>query len=79
MDILSYHLSPKMEIISENAKKQILEKFNISTFNQLPIFKPNDPAVKSIGAKPGDVIKIYREDAAGKYVFYRYVASTTEE
>jgi len=73
VDVLSYHLVPKMEIVSENVKKQILEKYDLKDFEQLPKFKPNDPSVKALGAKPGDVVKIYREDATGKYVAYRYV------
>lgn len=73
VDVLSYCLSPKMEIVSDKSKSQILEKYGLSDFSQLPKFKPNDPAVKALGAKPGDVIKIYREDVPGKYATYRYV------
>lgn len=73
VDVLSYCFSPRMEIVNEKSKNQILEKYGISDFEQLPKFRPNDPAVKALGAKPGDVIRIYREDATGKYVAYRYV------
>lgn len=75
VDVLSYRLVPKMEIVSENVKKQILEKYDLEDFEQLPKFKSDDPSVRALGAKPGDVVKIYREDATGKYVAYRYVVS----
>lgn len=72
VDISSYHLVPKMEILSEDAKKRVLHKYGITT-EQLPRFKHNDPAVKMLGAKPGDVIKIAREDLTAKYNSYRVV------
>jgi len=73
VDVLSYCFSPKMEIVNEKMKSQILEKYRLSSFEQLPKFKSTDPAVKALGAKPGDLIKIYREDMTGKYIAYRYV------
>ncbi len=73
VDVLSYCLSPKMEIVNDTSKTQILEKYGLSDFSQLPKFRSNDPAVKALGAKPGDVIKIYRNDLPGKYIAYRYV------
>ena len=72
IDVLAHNLVPKMEIIKEDAKKRILEKYSI-TQEQLPRFKSNDPAVKKLEAKPGDIIKIEREDATGKYNVYRIV------
>ena len=61
-----------MEIIGEDAKKRVLKKFGI-TEEQLPRFKSNDPAVKALGAKVGDVVKIARTDATGSYDAYRIV------
>lgn len=68
-----------MEIVKENVKNQLLNKLKIDDFTQLPLFRHNDPAVKKLGAKPGDVIKIYREDVTGKYVVYRYVVECEED
>lgn len=67
-----------MEILDEKEKKQLLDKFNIPDFTKLPAFKVTDPAVKKLGAKPGDVIKIYRNDMTGKYIAYRYVRPEVE-
>jgi DNA-directed RNA polymerase subunit H len=72
IDVLAHSLVPKMEIIKEDAVKRILEKYGI-TKEQLPKFRHNDPAVKTLEAEPGDVIKIEREDATGKYNVYRVV------
>jgi len=72
IDVLAHSLVPKMEIIKEDAVNRILEKYGINK-QQLPRFRYNDPAVKILEAKPGDVIKIDREDATGKYHVYRVV------
>ena len=40
----------------------------------MPQIKSTDPAVKAIGAKPGDMLKIIRKSAtAGEHIAYRYV------
>lgn len=72
VDVLSYHLVPKMEIVSENEKNRILQKYGI-TPEQLPKMLTSDPSVIALGAKKGDVIKIYREDRTGKYLAYKLV------
>jgi len=72
VDVLAHSLVPKMGIIKEDVAKRIFEKYGIVK-EQLPKFRHNDPAVKALEAKPGDVIKIEREDATGKYNVYRVV------
>jgi DNA-directed RNA polymerase subunit H len=40
----------------------------------MPQIKATDPAVKAIGAKSGDLLKIIRKSAtAGEHISYRYV------
>ena len=40
----------------------------------LPLIFANDPAIISLGVKPGDMIKITRNSAtAGESFYYRYV------
>ncbi|NYZ77336.1 DNA-directed RNA polymerase subunit H [Candidatus Micrarchaeota archaeon] len=73
MDVLSYHLVPKMEILGETEKNRILQKYGIESTNQLPKLRPGDAAVAALGAKAGDVIKIHREDKTGKYAAYKVV------
>ncbi|MGC8816591.1 MAG: DNA-directed RNA polymerase subunit H [Candidatus Hadarchaeum sp.] len=66
-------LVPKHEVLSKDKVEELLQKYKISLY-QLPLIKSSDPAVKEIGGKPGDVIKITRNSpTAGKAVAYRYV------
>ncbi len=74
IDVLSYHLVPKMEVLSESEKNRILKKYNITT-EQLPKLRSGDPSVSALGANPGDVIKIERADETGKYLTYKVVKS----
>ena len=72
IDVLSYHLVPKMEKVNEAEKNRILKKYGVS-ISQLPKLKINDPAVESLEAEVGDVIKIERQDKTGKYLTYKVV------
>lgn len=66
-------LVPKHEILPKDEVEELLNRYKI-TLNQLPLIKSSDPAVKEIGAKPGDVVKITRNSpTAGKAIAYRYV------
>ena len=72
-EIFDHKLVPKHEILDEKEKKEILAKYKIQPY-QMPQIKSNDPAVKAIGAKPGDMLKIIRKSAtAGVHIAYRYV------
>ncbi|MHA1502692.1 MAG: DNA-directed RNA polymerase subunit RpoH/Rpb5 C-terminal domain-containing protein [Candidatus Heimdallarchaeota archaeon] len=53
------------------------EKYNIKR-RQLPKILTSDPAVKAIGAKPGQIVKIFREsEIAGEILAYRLVIVRT--
>jgi DNA-directed RNA polymerase subunit H len=72
-EIFDHKLVPKHEILEEKEKKAILAQFKIQPY-QMPQIKSTDPAVKAIGAKPGDMLKIIRKSAtAGEHIAYRYV------
>jgi DNA-directed RNA polymerase subunit H len=72
-DIFEHALVPKHEILSEEERKQLLAQFKVQPY-QMPQVKANDPAVKAIGGKPGDILKIIRKSAtAGEHAAYRYV------
>jgi DNA-directed RNA polymerase subunit H len=59
--------------LTEEEKKQLLSQFKVQPY-QLPQIKASDPAVKAIGAKPGDVLRIIRKSpTAGEHSAYRYV------
>ncbi|MCX8202539.1 MAG: DNA-directed RNA polymerase subunit H [Candidatus Micrarchaeota archaeon] len=67
-----HYLIPKHEILSEEEEKKILEKYNV-TKEQLPRIKIDDPAIRHMNPKKGDIIKIYREDKHAKSIYYRVV------
>ena len=66
-------LIPKHQKLSDAQKEKLLERYNISV-KELPRILKTDAAILSLGAKPGDVIKITREsETAGEASFYRVV------
>ena len=72
-EIFKHTLVPKHEILSEKEKSQLLAQYKIRPY-QMPQIKATDPAVKAIGAKAGDLLKIVRKSAtAGEHISYRYV------
>ena len=72
-DIFKHDLVPKHVLLKPNEAKEVLEKYHIKPF-QIPYVKSTDPAVRAIGAKPGDIVKVIRRSAtAGESDFYRYV------
>lgn len=72
LDIFNHFLVPKISIISETERKNLLKKYNISE-NHLPKIMNYDPTVKKLDAKVGDILKIERIDPTGKYNYYRIV------
>ena len=77
-NIMRHELVPEHTIISEEEKKQIFKKYNI-TPDQLPQIMNTDPVSNSIGAKPGQIIKIIRKShTAGEAVIYRLVVESNE-
>ena len=72
-NIFDHRLVPEHILLSEGEVKNLLNKYRIKPY-QLPKIKSSDPVVRTIKAKPGDVIKIIRESpTAGEAVAYRYV------
>ena len=72
-DIQKHKLVPKHEIMTE---EEISKEFSDVDykFKDLPKIKVNDPVAESIGAKPGNILRITRESqTAGVFVTYRIV------
>jgi DNA-directed RNA polymerase subunit H len=64
---------PDHKIMSEEEVSQLFSSYSI-TSEQLPKMYHDDPAVKVIGAKIGDVIRIIRTShTAGRAESYRLV------
>lgn len=72
-NVLDHVMVPDHQIMSEEEVAVLLSTYTI-TQDQLPKMYHDDPAVKSIGAKMGDVVKITRKSqTAGKAESYRLV------
>lgn len=74
IDILSHELVPKHELLSKKEKEVLLDKLG-ATEKNLPKIRPDDPAIRSLEAGKGDVIRITRKSqTAGHAFYYRVVA-----
>ena len=72
-NIFNHKLVPKHEILSSEEREKLLSKYRMQPY-QLPRIRASDPAVKAIGAEPGDIVRIIRDSqTAGKYTAYRHV------
>lgn len=72
-DFFNHSLVPKHEILPQDEREKLLTKYRVQPY-QLQKIGTSDPAVKAIGAKAGDIVKIIRDSTtAGKYIAYRYV------
>ena len=71
--ITDHLLVPKHELMPPEEAAAILKRYNSSP-HEFPFVLSTDPAAKSIGAKPGDFLKVTRaSETAGETVYYRYV------
>ena len=73
IDIQDHMLVPTHEIMTE---EEIADEFSDVEydFKDLPKIRSEDPVVKAIEAKPGDILRITRESqTAGVFVTYRIV------
>lgn len=72
-DVFESELVPKHELLTKEEKVEFLKKNNLSV-KQLPRIKSEDPVVKVLGGKKGDVVKVIRASpVAGEYYYYRIV------
>lgn len=72
-DIFDHEMVPRHEILPEVRVQELLTRYRIKPY-QLPWIKVSDPAVRAVGARPGDVLKITRRSlTAGESIAYRYV------
>ena len=70
---MGHVLVPEHTILTEKECKDLLEKYHIKP-DQLPKILNTDSAVMSIGAKPGQIVKILRKSQTAKQaIAYRLV------
>ena len=73
LNVLDHAMVPDHQIMTEEELTGLLSLYKI-TSEQLPRIYHDDPAVKTIGAKPGEVIRIIRTShTAGRAESYRLV------
>ena len=73
LNIIKHETVPKHTILNEKEKEEVLKKFEIA-LRQLPRISVNDPVMKLLNAKTGDVVKIQRKsETAGETTYYRVV------
>ncbi len=78
MDITQHDLIPKHEIISKEEEEKLFEKYDI-TPDQLPKILAEDPVSLSIGAEPGQILKITRKSHTAKEaITYRVVVESSK-
>ncbi|HIK00752.1 TPA: DNA-directed RNA polymerase subunit H [archaeon] len=71
--LIEHEFIPKHELITEEEVAKLLEEYPIRK-DQLPKIFRNDPAIRHLSAKRGDVIRIIRKSpTAGRAVYYRIV------
>ena len=72
-DILKHELVPTHVILSESDTEKVFKDLDFEQ-EKLPKIKSDDPVVKAIDAKKGDVLEITRRSpTAGTFVTYRLV------
>ena len=75
-DLFEHELVPTHVIAADDEVQLVLDHYGIEK-NQLPRIFRDDPAVKVLGARPGQVIRIERESpTAGKSFYYRLVINS---
>ena len=78
LEIMKHELVPLHVIISGEEKKKLLEKYKI-TPDQLPKILNTDPVSISIGAQPGQIVRVVRKSHTAKEaVAYRFVIESNE-
>jgi DNA-directed RNA polymerase subunit H len=71
--ITDHMLVPKHELMPPEEAAAILKQYHAAP-HEFPFVLSTDAAAKSIGAKPGDFVKVTRgSETAGETVYYRYV------
>lgn len=70
-----HELIPKHSKISEKEKKQLMEKYHITSLKEFPKIFKNDSGLQGVNVKVGDLVKIIRQSPTGEAIYYRVVVS----
>lgn len=69
VQLTQHFLVPQHKRLTDEQKKELLKKYNIS-IKQLPMIKVNDPAIKEMNCKVGDLILVKRPSPTAKETEY---------
>ena len=59
--------------IDIDTQPKLLEKYDIKSYNQLPLILKTDPVAMFLGMKRGDICQITApSETSGEYISYRY-------
>jgi DNA-directed RNA polymerase subunit H (RpoH/RPB5) len=74
-DLPTHRMYMPHRILNEDERTAVFNNYKVSNPEaQLPWIDSQDPPIRWIGAKPGDVVEVTRHsDSAGNSVYYRYV------
>ncbi len=74
INITKHNLVPNHVILSEQEKKDLIQKYNLKKESQLPKMHRTDPIARYYGLRKGNIVKVIRESVTDtKYVTYRIV------
>lgn len=73
-DITTHRMAMPHRILKEDERNEMFTRYNVTKpGDQIPWVDSQDPMVKWIGGRPGDVIEVQRHsDVAGTHRYYRY-------
>lgn len=78
-NIARHNYVPKHEIVADVEVQDILNTYNI-TVHDLPGIRINDPMARYIGAKAGELVRIFRNSQnMGDTIVYRYCNSIVDD
>ncbi len=78
-NVLEHEYVPPHRVLSPEEAARVLRELGVEPW-QLPWISYNDPVVKAIGAKPGDIIEIKRKSpTAGEIIVYRVVVAYSKK
>ena len=71
--VFDHVLVPKHEVVPDSEVAAILAELRLESKDRLPKILSNDPTVKALEARRGDLIRILRKEPTGEAVYYRVV------
>jgi len=75
IDVLKHMLVPEHTILDEDEVERVLERFSVKR-ECLPKILITDPAIKIIGGKEGEIVKIIRTSlTTGRSEYYRFIVA----